>query len=677
MSRRVPSVATCCDRVTDAGVVLFASWTVAYHLCLTLRLGVPWAFGITAVAGLGWLLLVRRATAAPATAAPATGAPATGAASDRATTDAERPLADDPPRRGSPVRRTAALVTYAAAATAAVAMALEAPWTLVWIPWLVAAAAGTLAAWLGLREPPAAPPAARGRSGAWVALAWAVVMAVLAAFTVSPSGDDLFYVNLSQWIATHGEFPIRDTLFADLEYPISNWPPVASYDGLVGAVGWVSGLRAGTVEYLLVPPAAAFVAVLALWRLLRTWQVRYVAVALSVAMVFLLFDADVVRSATPGDLFVTRLWQGKVVLLCIVVPWLLTHLVEYAERPDRRRAMLLCAGGTAAVGLSTTGIFLVPAIALAGAVPLLRAAWRPAVGGFAAAAAYPLGAGVVTKTLGGRSADLFDSRKLFRFDPAYIGHGVFLTGVFAVVMVLAVLLGSRLVPNPKARVTAGVLAGGYGLVLVPGVTELGYDLVGLGPTLHRLSWSLTIAALVAVAVLRLAEALPGPRALAVPATAALAAGVFVVAGSPITTSPPAHWASPSDWKREAPDRYATARILADGPWPGPVLAPDELAVTITVTTTEVKTVAPREYYMDYLRDDPTFHYAERRLLVRFANNPGPWRAGRQAELDRALATVGVAVACVAIEATDRSRALRRAGLRPYLRTRVYRCFRSS
>src|SRR3982750_1588818 len=53
--------------------------------------------------------------------------------------------------------------------------------------------------------------------------------------------------------------------------------------------------------------------------------------------------------------------------------------------------------------------------------------------------------------------------------------------------------------------------------------------------------------------------------------------------------------------------------------PGTVLAPDGLSTTVVVTQTGVKVVAPRDYYLDYLSDDPDFLYEERLLLSRFAN----------------------------------------------------------
>ena len=79
--------------------------------------------------------------------------------------------------------------------------------------------------------------------------------------------------------------------------------------------------------------------------------------------------------------------------------------------------------------MTTSAIFLTPVIALAGAAPLIRRSPGRAALGFAAMAAYPLGAGVVTKAVGGRSADSFD-RRTERFDPSTFGPATYHHGLW-------------------------------------------------------------------------------------------------------------------------------------------------------------------------------------------------------------------------------------------------------
>jgi hypothetical protein len=501
------------------------------------------------------------------------------------------------------------------------------------------------------------------------ALIWAAVLAALSMVTVSSNPDDLYYVNMSQWVVDHGTFPLRDTIFSNLVYPMASWPPMASYDALAGAAARLAGVPAASVVYEVVPPIATFLSVLALWRLLTAWRVRALVVCLSVALLFLLLDGGSGYSA-PGALFLLRIWQGKVILLCLMVPTLLVYALRYVERPTWKRAGWLFLGGVAAVGLSTTAMFLVPLIAVGGAAPLLvrkpASAWR----GFAAMAVYPLASAASTVLLGGRSADLFDSRKLYRFDPAWFGHQIFRGGPLAFVVVVAVLGGAFLVANPAARVTTGVLVLVTGVTFVPGVTRLAYDLVGLGPTLWRVSWAASIAALVGVLGARCAT-YPSSRALRLVCPVALVA-TLALFGRPLWSQGGVDVTLHPEWKRPA-DSVADARRAVAAVDPGDViLAPKTLAVTIDVMTTTVKTVAPRAYYMDFLRDDPTFHFGARSTLEALVNG-GPLRSAGKT-VGRALKLLNVREVCLAVETTRRAQLVISQGYRMAFQSEDWRCF---
>jgi hypothetical protein len=495
-------------------------------------------------------------------------------------------------------------------------------------------------------------------------------------WTLRPNPDDLFYVNVSQWVADHGEFPVKDTLFSNLAYPMANWPPIASFDGLIGVVARLIGAHAATVDYVVVTPLATFLAVLALWRLLRAWRVRHLLLLLSTGLVFLLFDGTS-SYASPGNLFLTRLWQGKVILLCVLVPVLLVHCLRYVERPAPARLLPLVLGGIVAVGLSTTGIFLAPVIAAAAMAPLALHHRARAVQGFLALAVYPLGAGVVTVALGGRSADDFGIRRLYRFDATWIGHQLLLTELVGFVVALAMLLGVVLVPHPQARLTTGLLVLATGYVFIPGAMRAAYDVTGLGPTLWRLSWGATIAALVAVLAgyggSTLLRRLPAVsrRGGATPVACLVTMALLVTFGRPIWASDTGtQFRAPFHWQRTYSSRHVVDDILA-ATHPGDVvLAPDAVAITLAVTNTDVKTVAPRDYYMDYLRDDPSFHYPERLRLVRYVNHETPRHVrGIPHDLD----LLGVDVACVRAQDRHRYDAIAAAGFRHLLTSTYYRC----
>lgn len=316
-------------------VLAFAAWTVIYQACLVAGVEAEWAVAAELVA-LGPCLAVAFGGAAPEPGRePRAGAARRGAA----------PWWSP----GSPRWWRAPGFAF-----------FDAPWPLVIGAWLVAAGAALASA--GAR----AGVAAR-RDGTVVALAWAGGLAALSLFLVNPNGDDGEYVHLSAWVAAHGSFPVRDTLFSDQVLPAIFFPPLSSFEALLGALAGTSGLPARDVVYLAVPPVAAALAVLALWRLLRTWRVPTPAIALSVALAFLLLDAAGMRSF--GSFWLARLWQ-VVVFVAVLVPALFALLHEHAERPSRRGLLLLAAASVASVGLTTTAIFVVPVIAAGCLAPL-------------------------------------------------------------------------------------------------------------------------------------------------------------------------------------------------------------------------------------------------------------------------------------------------------------------
>ncbi len=71
-----------------------------------------------------------------------------------------------------------------------------------------------------------------------------------------------------------------------------------------------------------------------------------------------------------------------------------------------------------------------------------------------------------------------------------------------------------------------------------------------------------------------------------------------------------------------------------------VLATGELSISVSVLTTRIHSVDPREYFMDYLSDDPGFHYFKRKQLTNFVENAGPFH---RAATRRNLRLLGVDV----------------------------------
>ena len=661
-ARGPAAVARACDRLLELAIVAFAAWTVIYHLCAVLRLPARWAALAGALALVPCAWAVWRPEPEPAAAA-AGAAPA-------------------PPAvpRGSRALVGAALAT--AVAGAALFAAEVGPWTLTIAVWLASAglamAATTARAGRAGGPPPATttatrpwPGAARGWLEPLVVGAWAAGLAVLSLFIRAPDADDSYYVHLSAWIAEHGRFPVRDVLFSDHVFPALYFPPVPSYEALVGTLARYAHVPVADVEYLVVPPVATVLAILALWRLLRGWRVPMPALALSVSVVFLLFAADENRML--GGFFVSRLWQGKVVLLCVLVPVLLALLQAYAERPARRSLALVACATVAAVGLSTTAIFVIPVIATACLAPMAARAPRAALAGWLAAVAYPAAAAVATLALDGRQPEVYKASDLV---PSTLVHYALGTGVVGFIAMLALLAGPVLLRSAVAGQMLASAALAVGILYVPHVPLAIFDLTELGRVLWRLTWAMPVAALVGALATSVVPA-RAPVVLRLAPAAAVAAAM-ALAGVPLwSPGAGAEVASRPSWKR-APEQVAAARAILARARPGDlVLAPDRVSQTLAVLSGSVTTVSPRLFFVRALADVPAMHATERerlrRLVVRGRRRP----AGAEAAAAvRALRVTGVDIACVARRDRAARRVLARAGYADGFRAAHLRCERA-
>ena len=501
--------------------------------------------------------------------------------------------------------------------------------------------------------------------------AWAAGLAIFSLFILAPDADDSYYVHLSAWIAEQGRFPVRDVLFSDHVFPALYFPPVPAYEALVGTLARVAHLPVPDVEYLVVPPVATILAVLALWRLLRGWRVPMPALALSVSVVFLLFAAAENRML--GGFFVSRLWQGKVVLLCVLLPALFALLQAYGERPTRRGLALVACATVAGVGLSTTAIFVVPVVATACLAPMAVRAPRAALAGWLAAVAYPAAAALVTLVLDGRQPEVYKATDLV---PSNLVHYALGTGVVGFIAMLAVLAGPVLLRSAVAGQMLASAALAVGILYVPHVPLAIFDLTELGRVLWRLTWAMPVAALVgALATSVVPRGAPVVLRLA-PAAAVAAAMAF--AGVPLWSAvADAEIASRPTWKR-APGQVAAARAILARARPGDlVLAPDRVSQTLAVMSGSVTSVAPRLFFVRALADVPAMHATERqrlrRLVVRDRRRPVGAEA---AAAVGALRVAGVDIACVGRRDRAARRVLARAGYADGFRAAYLRCERA-
>ncbi|HEY7004385.1 MAG TPA: DUF6077 domain-containing protein [Gaiellaceae bacterium] len=657
------SFARVSDAALDFLVVAFAGWTIVYHACLVLHLGTT----VAAVAG--GLLLIPSAWFVLRTEPPAL--------------DERAPLLRFP--RLSLAGNTRARIAHVllAAVAALLFVVHTGPWVLTWGLWALAALGTVL---LTARvAPPSAASAPRHDPplvwpSAFLAIFWALALGGLSLFLVRGNGDDAYYVHLAAWVAAHGSFPLRDTLFTDQALPAIIFPPISSLEGLEGAAARITGVNAPSLVYLGLTPLTSALSVLAFWRLLRAWGIRLVGFALSMMLAFLLVDVH--GHKTLGSAFVSRLWQGKVIFLCVLVPVIFVLVAQFSARPGRRSLFLLAAAGVAAIGLTPSAAFVVPLIAAGMFIALFRPSWRVALAGASALLAYPIVTTAVTLAVGSRNAQQYRVEDVV---PHVLLRLVLGTGAVSFLAIIAILLG----PLVVSRAVSAFTTASTGLVLIclyaPGVGVLVFHLTGFGQVLWRWTWAVPVSALVGALGAALLEAVRPPAARAV----AVAAGcvLLFLFATPVWSTKAAGGrplAHRPVWK-QGPNELTSAREILAIARPGDsILAPGALSTTILAASGDVTTVANRVFYTHALEGVPGAHGRDRLVLLAFANGgigPVTTPVGKwvdtvdAAEVRRALDALHPDLACVPQKAAGAEDLLTESGYRRVATTHGVVCFR--
>ncbi|MDL4817130.1 DUF6077 domain-containing protein [Actinomadura opuntiae] len=637
------------DAAVDAAVLLFAVWTVVYHLGLLVRPPT-------------WVLLACWLGAAAAIAAVC----ASRGLRDRV---APEPLWPERPGPGvSTVPRALALTAVVAAIAAGTSAGLHtsgAPWWCAWAFGLVSVAAS--GACLLRHRPPAtepapggtrtaeaaAPgadrpeerdvPAAASRWGTPLALATAAGFSVASLFIVNSDGDDAYFVSRSVATAAMGRIPFKDVIFTSGDTgPIAGEPPVSSIEVLAGSLARVAGVPAASFVYYLMLPAVTFLAVWAVWRLTRAWAPRRALPCFAIAAVYLLWSG--LGPASLGSFHLLRMWQGKAVMVSALIPLLYVHLTRWAERRTRRDLAMLAACGVAGTGLTSSAAFVLPLVVGAAAVPLI-ASGRVRDGLAACAAlAYPVGAGLavtllhrdttVTGWVGAASDD-------FRWVLLHAAPGV-LAGC---ALWLAPWTARRGAP---ALIGAGV-ATVVTLLFLPGVLDLAAHVTGAGQVLWRTMWVVPAPVLIGLLAAVRIPLPAGARhqtagALAALVPAAALAVTLVAGGTPVwSASNGSVVASRPSWKLP-PAQVGTARaVVRLAPPGGVVVMPQGYMRAVPLLTARVHAANPNSHYLRNL-PVPARFVDDRRVLTAAVRRPGG-RKPALADLQGALRRAGVAVAC--------------------------------
>ena len=374
--------------------------------------------------------------------------------------------------------------------------------------WGLIAGAGALATWWATSSPAEfvrqTPPVRRSLPTISIHVL-AVLFAVGSAITRRSDADDVFLVNRALWVAQHdGAFATRDTLFAEQVFPATRPDfPTTAFEPFVGLLSAWTRIPTATMFYLVIGPAIAGLSIYAMWRLAASVGARSAVAATWAAAVFLVLDGR--SHAGLGNFSFVRSWQGKSVLLLVIMPVMLHAALRWGRQGRARDMWLMILGMSAGLGLSSSAVFLLPVLVILGVVsgtfddPAAR--WRR------------IGAGVIPLLLpfGVAIARLLADAAPLVIEPPVMGFAVwpsptelvvppwsqwskvFGGGAAMGVVAFCVVTAPLAVGRRSGRVMFSLCAVGiFGILYAPGTFDIVNDASGARSILWRSAWLLQV-----------------------------------------------------------------------------------------------------------------------------------------------------------------------------------------
>ncbi|MEW9625045.1 DUF6077 domain-containing protein [Rhodanobacter geophilus] len=491
---------------------------------------------------------------------------------------------------------------------------------------------------------------AMNRRSIWVLLGLCAVACVVTLVANRPDADDSFYQSIP---ATILRFPSAPMLQGDTLYRVVGKPiqlpiyKIHTYELAIATVARVLHVPHLSVAYLLFPAFFAALSILCWGRLLRALAPSRWLLVLAALFLCMLALGEAHRSY--GNFAFVRMFQGKAIFACVAIPCVIYHALQYSRCCRPSDWMLLAAAQIAAIGITSSGLFVVPfaaALALSGSwsanFPSTR---RLLLGLLASFYVIAVGCMLIFVTHGGKG---FVSDITM---PSMYELLIQVFGAWSVAILLTALISAWAFAETTEQ-SKFLLTGSFCfllLVLNPYSYQfLGRHLTGTH-TYWRLAWAFPLPILLALLLVGVSVRIAGLRSKALTIASGACASVgavifFMHAGTLrsanfVTLGAPAYKVPTGD--------YAAARVLAGTPEQGIVLAPEPVATWIPIFVTHPQILGTRIMYLS--ADFAPMEAAQRRMLMTYVG--GSARApDSPAVLESALTRYNLSAIMVARDA---------------------------
>lgn len=203
-----------------------------------------------------------------------------------------------------------------------------------------------------------------------------------------PEGDDGFYLAQAVQTVLHGELPVMgfDVLHGDTSVPVQQPAHRAQgYEVMIAVLYRATRLFPLDLYYRVLPPVMGALSVVPSWLVLRRWFGRRAA-TIGVGILVVLLSLWAGHYYSFGNFTYARMFQGKGVLVGLMLPLLVHYAAGFAARPDARSWVALVLAQCAAALASSTGMIVAPICAALIVLPALtldRDGLKRALGGLA------------------------------------------------------------------------------------------------------------------------------------------------------------------------------------------------------------------------------------------------------------------------------------------------------
>ncbi|WP_414623185.1 DUF6077 domain-containing protein [Calothrix sp. CCY 0018] len=173
--------------------------------------------------------------------------------------------------------------------------------------------------------------------------------------------DDAFFLSIPTALLDAPNIPMlqQDTMhgFADVPLVLPVYK-LHSLEVFWAITAKLTGLSPIFIAHVVLPPVFAVLFVLAQACLLRLLIPKYWLRALVTVLILLVLLGDVHRSY--GNFSLVRLYQGKGILVTVMVPLIFRYAWNFGSQGKLTDWVLLCASQIAALGITSSGLFVAP-----------------------------------------------------------------------------------------------------------------------------------------------------------------------------------------------------------------------------------------------------------------------------------------------------------------------------